>query len=369
MTSETQHRPLLSVCIPTYNGARRLESGLFSVAPQVAALGGDVELIVSDNCSSDDTREVVERARALCPVRYYRHEQNVGQARNVLKLTHELARGEYAWVLGDDDVVRPGGLRRVLDAIKANPDVDYVFVNVAAVGAAVRNAFGRPVTGEDFPGPLPAKAKDLTDRRVELWDELVDPDVDDVFLGALMVSVVRLSRFRTDTPRVGPGHQTWASLEHAYVLPTVLAHTMPGRKAYYIGHPCVIAFQGEQEWLGYYAVILLVRLQELLDRYRQNGVAGWRVERCRRSLLDISQPVFYQMMLDPGHPGRRYFSLARFVWQNRRQGVLIRHLLANLGREWAPRRLPAPVCRGLRAAKRGVWHLLGRARANTGGKA
>src|SRR6185503_9592138 len=103
---------------------------------------------------------------------------------------------------------------------------------------------------------------------VELWDELIDPDVDDVFLGSLMVSVVRLSRFRTYQPRIGPGNETCASLEHAYVLATVLAHTMPGRKAYFIGYPCVLAFQGEQEWLGHYAIVVLVRVHELLERYR-----------------------------------------------------------------------------------------------------
>ncbi len=56
-------RPLLSVCIPTYNGARRIESALYALAPQIAELEGAAELVVSDNCSTDDTREVVERAR------------------------------------------------------------------------------------------------------------------------------------------------------------------------------------------------------------------------------------------------------------------------------------------------------------------
>lgn len=354
-------RPLLSVCIPTYNGARRIESALYALAPQIAELNGAAELVVSDNCSTDDTREVVERARRWGPIRYSRNEVNVGQARNVLRLTNELARGEFAWVLGDDDIVRRGGVRRVLDAIRAHPDIDYVFVNLVSRPARERNDFGRPVNGDDFPELAPTKARDLTDHYVPLWDELVAPEVDDVFLGSLMVSVVRLSRFRTYRPEIGPGHQTWASLEHAYVLPTVLAHTMPGRKAYYIGHPCVVSFQGEQEWLGYYAVIILVRLQELLDRYEANGVASWRVERCRRALLQFSHAPLTELLLDPRHPGREYFSLREFLWRNRRQPRELRALFGTVARAAASRKLPAPVSERLRLTKRRLRQFLGRA--------
>jgi glycosyltransferase involved in cell wall biosynthesis len=360
MTSETNTRPLLSICIPTYNGARRLESGLYSLAPQVASAGGQAELIISDNCSTDDTREVVEAARRWGPIRYSRNEQNIGQARNVLRLTNELASGEFAWVLGDDDIVRTDGVERVLRVLKAHPDIDYVYVNLTSKTAAERNSFHRPVNGDDFPELLPVKAKDLTDRRVECWNELIDPDVDDVFLGSLMVSVVRLSRFRTYRPEIGPGSETWASLEHAYVLPTVLAHTMPGRKAYYIGHPCVISFQGEQEWLNYYAIIVLVRLQELLDRYRRNGVESWRVEKCRRFLLSFSERSFYELMMNPEHPGREYFSLPRFIWRNRHHPGQLKSMLATVARGWAPERLPGPLYQGLRTTKRQVWKLLGR---------
>jgi glycosyltransferase involved in cell wall biosynthesis len=361
MTSETNTPPLLSICIPTYNGARRIESALYSLAPQVAALGGEVELIVSDNCSNDDTAAVVERARRWGPISYHRNERNVGQARNVLRLTHELARGEFAWVLGDDDIIREGGVERVLNVLRTQRDIDYVYVNLTSRPAEERNSFNRPVNGDDFPDLFPAKARELGDRRVECWNELVDPDVDDVFLGSLMVSVVRLSRFRTHRPEIGPGSETWASLEHAYVLPTVLAHTMPGRKAYYIGHPCIISFQGEQEWLGYYAVIVLVRLQELLDLYRRNGVERWRVERCRRSMLAYSEGPFYELMMNPAHPGRSYFSLTKFVWRNRHHPRQLRAMLANLARMWAPERMPAPLYHTLRTANRGLRHFFRKA--------
>jgi len=59
--------PLLSICMPTYNRADLLELALRSLIPQVAATNGEVELIVSDNCSSDHTPNVVALRRAIKP--------------------------------------------------------------------------------------------------------------------------------------------------------------------------------------------------------------------------------------------------------------------------------------------------------------
>ncbi|HEU4593711.1 MAG TPA: hypothetical protein VFS10_00990, partial [Pyrinomonadaceae bacterium] len=116
----------------------------------------------------------------------------------------------------------------------------------------------------------------------------------------------------------------------------------------------------EQEWLNYYAVIVLVRLQELLDRYRQNGVESWRVEKCRRFLLSFSEKSFYELMMNPEYPGREYFSLPKFIWRNRHHPGQLKAMLAMFVRGWAPERLPGSLYQGLRTAKRGVWKLFGR---------
>ncbi len=55
--------PLLSICIPAYNGARFLERVLEALLPQVLEANGEAEVLVIDDCSSDNTAEVVEQAR------------------------------------------------------------------------------------------------------------------------------------------------------------------------------------------------------------------------------------------------------------------------------------------------------------------
>lgn len=315
--------PKLSICIPTYNRAHLLESALLSLEPQILRVEGRVEVIVCDNHSQDETPEVVRDAQGRWPFRYYRNKENLGAARNAVRLITELAEGEFLWMLGDDDIVRPDGVARVLSVLEQYPEIDYVFVNTSPRPASIRNAFNRPVTGLDFPDLLPTKGKQLEDRHVEKWEELVDPDVDDVFLGSVMCNVYRLSLIKDYPFRVAPESESdlFSCLEYSYCV--YQAYTMVGRRAYYIGYPCTIAFWGDQEWKGYVPLLVLVRLQELLDLYRFQGVPSTNVEKCRLELLRNSSRHLSKMLYLAGTPGRKYFSVSRFLWRNRHHPITL----------------------------------------------
>lgn len=95
--------PLVTIGIPTYNRARGyLREALGSALAQTY---DRVEVIVADNCSDDDTADVV-RAVGGDRVRYHRHERNVGAQGNFNSLV-EMASGDYFLLLHDDDSVDP----------------------------------------------------------------------------------------------------------------------------------------------------------------------------------------------------------------------------------------------------------------------
>ena len=107
----------LSICIPTYNRAAFLKELLPSILHQLAELAsGEVELIVSDNASTDGTSEylrLIDNAR----LRWWTNDENIGGDRNFLKCVEE-ARGEYVWLFGDDDVLPKDSVARVLDFLR-----------------------------------------------------------------------------------------------------------------------------------------------------------------------------------------------------------------------------------------------------------
>lgn len=103
----------LSVLIPTYKRAGLLKKCIASV---VASDSKDIEIIIANNGSPDNTDEVV--AGFQDPrIRYFRHPENIGAVMNVRFLV-EQARGKYLFFLTDDDYLIPGGLEEVFDFIQ-----------------------------------------------------------------------------------------------------------------------------------------------------------------------------------------------------------------------------------------------------------
>lgn len=119
----------LSICIPTYNRGAYIEETLRSILDQA---DDGIEIVVSDNASTDDTQAIVERlARESGRIQYFRWERNMGADRNFLKVV-EIANGEYCWLMGSDDRVEPGGVEGVLAIIGANPGLGGITTNVAS---------------------------------------------------------------------------------------------------------------------------------------------------------------------------------------------------------------------------------------------
>lgn len=105
----------LSICIPTYNRAAYLQIALESIVCQ--ADPDEVEIVVSDNASTDDTEALVAGYRERFPnLVYHRAAENMGADRNFLKSV-ELASGAYCWFLGSDDALAPGAIATMLEEV------------------------------------------------------------------------------------------------------------------------------------------------------------------------------------------------------------------------------------------------------------
>jgi glycosyltransferase involved in cell wall biosynthesis len=94
--------PKVSIMIPTYNRAHFLAEAIESALMQDYP---NLEVIVSDNASTDNTRECVQRYLTDPRFRYYRNDENLGSSANYERLLYEYAAGVYGQYLTDDDVL------------------------------------------------------------------------------------------------------------------------------------------------------------------------------------------------------------------------------------------------------------------------
>ncbi len=114
--------PLLSICIPTYNRAGYIRDCLDSIISQFTdpEMQKRVEIVISDNASSDNTTEVVKEYQAKYPtILYSRSETNLGFDRNFLNVINH-AQGKYCFSIGDDDAFLPGSIAYLLKELEGS---------------------------------------------------------------------------------------------------------------------------------------------------------------------------------------------------------------------------------------------------------
>src|ERR1700676_4691905 len=97
-------QPLVSVCLPIYNGTNYMEQALESVLAQTFK---NFEFLITDDCSTDGTSEVIERfARLDKRIKYLKNERQLGLFGNYNACMAQ-ATGRYIKLLGHDDVLKP----------------------------------------------------------------------------------------------------------------------------------------------------------------------------------------------------------------------------------------------------------------------
>jgi glycosyltransferase involved in cell wall biosynthesis len=107
-------QPSVSIVIPAYNNAAFIEATMRSVLAQTFE---NLDVVVADHASTDDTRRILDRFTDDPRVRVIDTPAGGGAARNWRRVTDE-ARGEYVKLVCGDDILHPDAVRRQVDAFE-----------------------------------------------------------------------------------------------------------------------------------------------------------------------------------------------------------------------------------------------------------
>ncbi len=119
---------ILSLCFPTYNRGWCMKEQLSRLSHCPKELLNKIEIIVSDNCSTDDTEVVVRKAIANgLECVYNKNKENLGMDGNFVTC-FKMAMGKYVWLLGDDDPIIPEALSKIVDKLSGNTDFGLVHI-------------------------------------------------------------------------------------------------------------------------------------------------------------------------------------------------------------------------------------------------
>jgi glycosyltransferase involved in cell wall biosynthesis len=142
--------PRVSVVVPNYNYARFLDERLTSLLNQTF---DDLELIVVDDGSTDDSRRVIDAYRSDPRVRTLYFDTNSGSVFQRWNDGAALAMGEYLMIAGADDVSAPTQLEALVRTLDAHPHVGVACSQsweIDALGRRVKIKHGNPRFARDF---------------------------------------------------------------------------------------------------------------------------------------------------------------------------------------------------------------------------
>jgi len=275
---------------------------LWSLVPQVKPYGDLVEVIVSDNGSSDDTHAVIRWAQQYIPIHNHRNDKHIGVLANFFLLTNTLANGEFCWILGDDDLVRGNAVKSVLKVLQAHPTLDYIFVNHSFEPVSARREHGDLVTGDDFPESRQLLCWKTDDQFVTRWEEIIRFSNVPALFTSIVSQVFRRSKWEKEYLALNTdARELFQSLETTFPNVWIVARMMVGKPAYYLGYPHVILFTGTQEWFSRWPEILFTRVLEISDLLKSLGVAQpsrrlvskYPLQGFKRTVTIIVYPVYY----------------------------------------------------------------------------
>lgn len=262
---------LLSFCIPTFNRGAFIGETLESIIRQAES---NIEIIIVDGGSTDNTAKVVEDYRSrFANIYYYRQSFNAGVDRD-MAASVRLAHGEYCWLMSSDDVVAPGAVARICRALESGADIYLSNVTLCTKEM-------RPFSDTRF----------LAGRRIDRCFELSNRQSLMTYFqlatsnNALFCYMACIG-FRTDKWRAIPFNEGFANSGYAHVYSLLSMTRYRPCVLNYIADPLILNRSDNDSFLG---ANIGNRYRMDFDGYRKLGYMLWpEDEELRRTFLSVT---------------------------------------------------------------------------------
>jgi glycosyltransferase involved in cell wall biosynthesis len=143
--------PRVSVCLPVFNGAQFLSAAIESVLSQTFS---DFELIIIDDCSTDESIKIIEKYATLDRrIKYWTNVTRAGLFGNY-NLCIESARGEHIKLFAQDDLLHSDMLSKLVDVLDKNPEIALVSSarsQICPKGTRISAQEPQPTPADRFP--------------------------------------------------------------------------------------------------------------------------------------------------------------------------------------------------------------------------
>ena len=306
--------PVISICIPTFNRAAHLDNCLNSIAASASHAekkGIDTakfEICISNNGSTDATENVVRAYEKRLPIRYSANSQNIGIPRNFLKVV-SMAKGEFCWLVGDDDLFLHDTVTRCVQLIETNPEIDHIYGNAYHLDTDYVAGFPAPFDIGNLPPDMEKFSKFPKEGKLPFL-KLVNPDVSFDFLGGMFLSIFRKANWDASRNALSEtaiqDQELFSHFDNTFPHVKVFAYGLSSSQSYFSTLPLLVCLTGAREWAPLYQMIKAVRLVEATLVYRKCGLDFWSYYKCRNATLASYWPCLGWALFHPRVSGLKH---------------------------------------------------------------
>ena len=284
--------PLLSIAITTYNRSKWLDINLENLRRQIKGFENEIEIVVCDNSSTDDTRIVLDSYQNEKCFRIFRNTANVGMLGNLSETT-ALANGDYIWLIGDDDLIRDGAILRVLEVIK-NHNPDLIYSNYAYSTSPVPPNL-------DGLSEYHSGSTEMTPKSLDLLGQVYESTHFNENFYTAIYTIITKRKYAQKMYNQDTSGEPFSSLQTCVPTSNYILRNMLNKKGYWISEP-TITINMNVSWGGFAPLWILERIPEVYDLAEFNGVSKEKVDLWRSHTLKVFPNMFRELFSSNSNP-------------------------------------------------------------------
>lgn len=180
----------LSICIPTFNRRICLINCLNSIKIACKNLNFKFDVCISDN-SDYSNSDIIKKYKKFFKIIYHKNKNNIGISKNMLKVIN-LSKSKFTWLLGDDDLVHPSGLKIIKNLFndKKNKDIDFFYLNSGILNAKIIFKQKQPYNTNKLPKNIKKHSNYKYEGKIKFMD-LINKNISFDFLGGMYTSIFK----------------------------------------------------------------------------------------------------------------------------------------------------------------------------------
>jgi glycosyltransferase involved in cell wall biosynthesis len=308
----------LSICIPTFNRTECLNNCLNSISIAKKKYNFDFEVCISDNCSKQNIKVLIDRYSSSLDIKFNKNSSNLGLGVNILKAV-SLAKGEYVWILGNDDLLLPNTFFYLDKIFNENINVNFFYINSFHLDSSFVLAGQQPFNTKNLPNKMKKFSNYPKSFQSNFFD-LVNYNVSFDFMLGMFLVIFKKKNWDKNLFRINQNHiedkRKYSTFDNTAPHIIIWSSGFRNSRAYFQSEPLSVNTHGVREWVDLYPFVEGIRIPEVLDYYRSAGLQlhkylYYKNFALRKLLICLFQIYFFKNI-----NGREFINIKKHIIYN-----------------------------------------------------